>query len=63
MEQGAAQGGNAAALLYVLKLCYCPAAFAANGKEKDMIRDFIADVVNFFIGLLDTFLGIFGIDI
>jgi len=28
-----------------------------------MIRDFIADVVNFFIDLLDGFLGFFGIDI
>lgn len=28
-----------------------------------MIRDFFADVVNFFIGLLDEFLGFFGVDI
>lgn len=27
------------------------------------IADFIADVVNFFIGALDVFLGLFGINI
>jgi hypothetical protein len=29
----------------------------------EALGDFIADVVNFFIRLLDDFLGIFGIDI
>lgn len=29
----------------------------------DALTDFIADVVNFFIALLDDFLGFFGIDI
>lgn len=27
------------------------------------VTDFIADVINFFIALLDNFLSIFGIDI
>ncbi|MFM1919278.1 MAG: hypothetical protein RLZZ303_912 [Candidatus Hydrogenedentota bacterium] len=29
----------------------------------EAFNDFIADVVNFFIALLDDFLGFFGIDI
>lgn len=36
---------------------------ALRERRAVMIRDFIADVVNFFIDLLDRFLAIFGIDI
>jgi hypothetical protein len=36
---------------------------ALRERRHVMVRDFIADVINFFIDLLDRFLAIFGIDI